>query len=91
MVDVAIHAHVKIHACIGRRLTLSVGRLTVLHMHVATIVVLHEITLVLRLWSWYICVGVGVGDHRFDTSLVCTSRNTQVRKLNFKQECDRDR
>ena len=38
----------------GRRLTLPVGRLTVLHMHVVTIVVLHEVTLVLRLWSWYV-------------------------------------
>ena len=36
----------------GRRLTLPVGRLTVLH--VVTIVVLHEVTLVLRLWSWYV-------------------------------------
>ena len=28
---VDVHAHVKIHACMGRRVTPSVGRLTVLH------------------------------------------------------------
>ena len=62
------------------------GRLTVLH--VVTIVVLHVVGVeIVEL----VCVGVGVGDHRFDTSLACTSRNTQVRKLNLKQEYDRDR
>ena len=29
---VDVHAYVKIHACLGRRLTQSVGRLTVLHV-----------------------------------------------------------
>ena len=46
----------------GRRLTPSVGRLTVLH--VVTIVVLHVVGVeIVEL----VCVGVGVGDHRFDT------------------------
>ena len=39
---VDVHAHMKIHACMGRRLTPSVGRLTVLHVFVVGVVRLQD-------------------------------------------------
>ena len=58
-------------------------------MHVVTIVVLHEVTLVLRLWSWYV---LALALAIIDLTLVSRALySRKVRKLNLKQECDRDR
>ena len=77
---VDIHAHVKIHACMGRRLTPSVGRLTVLH--VVGVVRLQDAwsdRSRLRPYNYTVCgarlvhvrlIGVmRLQGHRFDTSL----------------------
>ena len=67
---VDVHAHMKIRAR-GEGQLHQWADLTVLH--VVTIVVLHVVGVeIVEPVCVGVSVGVGVGDHRFDTSLACT-------------------